>query len=308
MVNFIQKRLVFLCFLLIGVIQVQGQVSISGIVNSYTNVTAVNQTACESSLSVGDASLFSPGDKALIIQMKGADVDLTNTAAFGSITNYNSAGLYEFFTVIDVNVGANTIVTGDFNNTYDPAGLVQVIHVPNYEDVTINGTLNGQAWNGTTGGVIAIYAEDSVNLAADIDATQLGFRGITTPSSNSGCTANSYFFNNTSPDGADKGEGIAITNPGFARGRGAWANAGGGANVHNAGGGGGGNGGAGGRGGEQWQGCGNTLDPGPNQFVTGGIGGHAMPIGPSFNRLFLGGTGGSGDSNNGFASNNTEGS
>ncbi len=283
------------------------QTTISGVVNSYTNVTSVNVAPCESSITVGDASLFSPGDKALIIQMKGADVDLTNTAAFGSITNYNSAGLYEFFTIIDVNVGANTIVTGSFNNTYDPAGLVQLVRVPSYDNVTINGNLTGQAWNGTTGGVIAVYATNTVDLAADIDASQLGFRGITTPSSASNCLATDYSFNNTSPDGADKGEGIAITNANFARGRGAWANAGGGANIHNAGGGGGGNGGAGGRGGEQWQGCGNTLAAGPNQFATGGVGGHAMPIGPSFNRLFLGGTGGSGDSNNGFASNNTEG-
>lgn len=299
----------FFTILFLGLVpfQVKCQTTISGVVNSYTNVTSVNLAPCESSINVGDASLFTPGDKALIIQMKGADVDLTNTAAFGSITNYNSAGLYEFFTIIDVNVGTNTIITGSFNNTYDPAGVLQLVRVPSYDNVTVNANLTGQAWNGTTGGVIAVYATNTVDLGADIDASLLGFRGITTPSSASNCTGTNYFYNSTSPDGADKGEGIAITNANFARGKGAWANAGGGANIHNAGGGGGGNGGAGGRGGEQWQGCGNTLSAGPNQFATGGIGGHAMPIGPTFNRLFLGGTGGSGDANNGFASNNTEG-
>jgi hypothetical protein len=304
----IQKIGLFFTILLLGLIPfyVECQTPISGIVNSYTSVISVNSSTCESSINVVDASLFAPGEKALIIQMKGADVDLTNTAAFGSITNYNSAGLYEFFTIIDVNTATNTIVTGSFNNTYDPSGVLQLVRVPSYDDVTVNGTLTGQAWNGATGGVIAVYATNTVNLGADIDATQLGFRGVTTPSSASACTATNYSFNSTSPDGADKGEGIAITNANFARGRGAWANAGGGANIHNAGGGGGGNGGGGGRGGEQWQGCGNTLT-GANQFATGGVGGYAMPIGPTFNRLFLGGTGGSGDSNNGFASNNTEG-
>jgi hypothetical protein len=298
----------FFTMLLLGLVpfQAKSQTPISGIVNDYTNVVSVNPSTCESTLTVGDASLFAPGDKAVIIQMKGADVDLTNTAAFGGITNYNSAGLYEFFTVIDINVGTNTIVTGSFNNTYDPAGLIQLIRVPEYNDVEINATVTGQAWNGTTGGVVVINASGTVSFAADIDASQLGFRGVTTPSSNSACLATDYFFNSTSADGADKGEGIAITNLNFSRGKGAWANAGGGANVHNAGGGGGGNGGNGGRGGEQWQGCGNTLT-GVNQFATGGVGGYAMPIGPSFNRLFLGGTGGSGDSNNGFPSNNTEG-
>ena len=305
----VQKRVLglFITLLFLGLaFQGQSQTSISGVVNSYTNVTSVNSSTCESSLSVGDASLFAPGDKAVIIQMKGADVDLTNTAAFGNITNYNSAGLYEFFTVIDINVGTNTIITGSFNNTYDPAGLVQVIRVPEYDNVDINGTVTGQAWNGTTGGVVAIYATGTVNFAADIDVTQLGFRGIATPNSPSICTALNYFFPDASNDAAHKGEGIAISNTNFSKGKGAWSNAGGGGNAHNAGGGGGGNGGAGGRGGEQWQGCGNTLT-GANQFGTGGVGGYAVPIGPSFNRLFLGGTGGSGDANSGFPSNSTEG-
>ncbi|WP_264791811.1 cadherin-like domain-containing protein [Aureispira anguillae] len=282
------------------------QTSISGVVNSYTNVSSINLSTCESSITVGDASLFAPGDRALIIQMKGANIDQTNTASFGSITNYNSAGLYEFFTIIEVNTGTNTIVTGSFNNSYDPAGVVQLVRVPNYDDVTINGTLTGQAWNGTTGGIVAIYASGTVSLGANIDVTQQGFRGISTPNSPSICTAMDYFYPDASNDGAHKGEGIALSDLNFSKGKGAWSNAGGGGNAHNAGGGGGGNGGAGGRGGEQWQGCGNTLT-GTNAFATGGVGGHAMPIGPSFNRLFLGGTGGSGDANSGFPSNSTEG-
>ena len=66
--------------------------AISGTVNNYAEVTALAGT----NITVVSAAGFSVGDRILIIQMKGATINTTNTANFGDITNYGNAGNYEF--------------------------------------------------------------------------------------------------------------------------------------------------------------------------------------------------------------------
>src|SRR5204863_6996859 len=56
------------------------------VVNSYTSIVSLN--SCENKFTVEDASSFNPGDTVLIIQMKGAVIDSTNTTNFGTITDY----------------------------------------------------------------------------------------------------------------------------------------------------------------------------------------------------------------------------
>src|SRR5687767_287334 len=72
---------------------VSGQ-NISGVVNTYHRVTAINTTT--NTLTLSSAAGLSPGVKILIIQMKGTTIDVTNTAAFGNITALSTAGNYEF--------------------------------------------------------------------------------------------------------------------------------------------------------------------------------------------------------------------
>jgi hypothetical protein len=67
--------------------------SIGGIINSYTPI--ISLLTCENKIIVEDANSFNVGDTVLMIQMKGAVIDSTNTASFGTITNYNNAGNYE---------------------------------------------------------------------------------------------------------------------------------------------------------------------------------------------------------------------
>ncbi|MDW8159331.1 MAG: hypothetical protein RML72_10730, partial [Bacteroidia bacterium] len=69
---------------------------ISSCPNAYAKVTAIN--LCDNSVTVSSTNGFNVGDKVLIIQMKGATIDQTNTANYGNILNYNSAGNYEFQT------------------------------------------------------------------------------------------------------------------------------------------------------------------------------------------------------------------
>src|SRR4051812_31762172 len=66
---------------------------ISGIVNIYTPVTEVSN--CSGTLSVASVDGFHVGDTVLIIQMKGATYDQSNTPAFGTIGSYQGAGNFE---------------------------------------------------------------------------------------------------------------------------------------------------------------------------------------------------------------------
>ena len=57
--------------------------NISGIINTYTPV--IGFSPCNNKITVEDAATFNGGDTVLMIQMKGAAIDSTNTAAFGTI-------------------------------------------------------------------------------------------------------------------------------------------------------------------------------------------------------------------------------
>ena len=68
--------------------------SIGDIINLYTPVTGF--FPCLNKLTVDDATGYNVGDTVLLIQMKGAVIDSSNTASFGNITDYKNAGNYEF--------------------------------------------------------------------------------------------------------------------------------------------------------------------------------------------------------------------
>jgi hypothetical protein len=145
--------------------------NISGIINTYTSVTAL--ASC--SVTVSSAAGFAVGNKVLIIQMKGAAVDLSNNALFGDLTAINNAGNYEFAT-INLISGSNVQFTMDLVRAYDPTGSVQLVTVPQYNGgAVVTGTLTSQAWNGTTGGVLTFEAS-TLTLNANIDVTGRGFR------------------------------------------------------------------------------------------------------------------------------------
>ncbi|WP_341901524.1 PKD domain-containing protein [Fluviicola taffensis] len=267
---------------------------ISGVINQYTPVTNISCNEVE----VWDASVFSVGDRVLIIQMKGADINTSNTAAFGTVTNYNSSGHYEFATISSI---SGNLVSFQYRllNSYEVTGLVQLILVPQYSNTTVTGTLTAPDWNGSTGGVLVMEVSGTLTLNAPISLTGKGFRGsfaCTNPDGGCGSFQN-YFYPVSSGYGAGKGEGIAHTNVLMDGGRGALANGGGGGNKHNSGGGGGSNGSKGGRGGDQANFCG--------QQPLGGEGGFALGYG--LPRIFMGGGGGSSDHNNGVGTSGSDG-
>ncbi len=261
--------------------------NISGTINQYTNVTAIQVN----NVTVSNAASFNVGDKVLLIQMKGASITTGNVSTFGNITNYNSAGKFEFLIIATKN-GNSLTFSSSICNSYLVSGLVQLVRVPVYGNATITGTLTGTAWNGSIGGVIALEASNLI-FNANINGTGLGFRGGTLTNSFFACGDLNYA--NGVANAGRKGEGITVAPNGQEANRAPLANGGGGSNSGNPGAGGGGNGGSGGRGGNEFSGsC------APN--ISFGIGGLGLNF--SGNRAFLGGGGGGGYRDNGLNATN----
>lgn len=230
-------------------------------INSYTNVTA-DIAVGATSISVANSALtggafgstaLAAGDYILIIQMQGASIDATNTTAYGSITSYNNAGLYEFACVSAVPNATSITLAAPTVNAYTATGKVQIVRIPRYTTLTVSspGSIIAAAWNGTTGGVVAIETTGAIalNVTQSVNVNGLGFRGgaLDNNTSTADGTVVTTYRSTSSNDGAEKGESIAGYQTEYDAlngryGRGAAANGGGGGNGHNAGGGGGSNG------------------------------------------------------------------
>jgi gliding motility-associated-like protein len=265
---------------------------ITGIINTYTPVLALNP--CENKITVEDAATFNPGDTVLMIQMKGAVIDSTNTAAFGTITDYKNAGNYEF-NYVKSKTGNIIELKNNLTRQYDiPDGKIQLVRVPYYQNTNVTGMLTCLPWDGNKGGVLVLNVADTLDLQANIDVSNRGFRGgVATNIMNNStlCHTTDYYMANDPTRNASKGEGIAMVSPSRSFGRGALANGGGGGLGHNSGGGGGSNGSIGGTGGKEWFQC----TPVNNN---GGVGGRSLLYNNNINKIFLGGGGGAGQCDN----------
>lgn len=268
--------------------------NISGIINQYSKVTAIDK--CQNQITVQDITPFAVGDTVLIIQMSGTSINNNNTSFYGNVDNYNSCGNYEFAHIGSI-VGSTITFTNVLERSYEVNGLVQLISVPTYVNANINGLLTCQPWNGATGGVTVVKAQKRITLNSDIDVTGRGFRGADTISDdcfNFGFGGSSdYRCSEFGACGARKGEGICTPDTSDYYGKGAMADGGGGGNDHNCGGGGGSNYGAGGLGGDRIN-ASSFSCPGGNP----GIGGRALQYDIVNNRIYMGGGGGAGDGNN----------
>ena len=238
-----------------------GTVTAAGtVVNAYTSLTA-DAVAGSTSLSVANSALtggafgataLATGDLVMLIQHQGASITTTTTnATYGAVTAYNNAGSYELAEVRSVPNGTSIVVACALQKSYTATGKVQVVRVPRYTTLTLNAntSITAPAWNGTTGGVVAVDVRGNItlNTGATLDVSGKGFRGgaLTNRANNDVNGAVGYAYP-TVENGAEKGEGIAGYQAdydalGGRYGRGAPANGGGGGNNHNAAGGGGAN-------------------------------------------------------------------
>lgn len=277
------------------------QTNISGVVNTYHKILGINYLV--SGLKLDNVSGIAVNDRVMIIQMKGATVNTSNTSSFGSVTNLNNAGNYELATVCAVRNDSVFLLQQLLNN-YTVTDKIQLVRIPTYMSALVTDSLEAAPWDSAAGkgGVLAIIVTGTLSLNAPISATGKGFKGGVYYKDAGGCGNNAFtnYYYNPSPSsyliynnvqfGAYKGESVSDLPLSFSGGKGACANGGGGGNNHNNGGGGGSNLAAGGKGGD-------------NISTVGCTGQHAAIGGYALNnntgtKLFLGGGGGAGHANN----------
>lgn len=296
MISYLRIAIIY-CRICLFALPANGQTHISGVVNTYTQVTEVLPAkACMRVSSTAGLSVFS---WIMIYQSRGADINTANSNAFGAVTAYNEAGKYEINYICHI-TGDSVFFTHNFVNNYAAGGMVQLVGMPVYDQALVTDTLKAGPYNSSTGtgGIIAIRVEDALTLNAPIYADSSGFRGGAFKLLNGAYTLcaintyNSYSYNTytANESAAFKGDGIWVpVSTGYSGGRGAPANGGGGGGDHNNGGGGGGNLGTGGKGGD------NTSTTGCRGRVPG-IGAYALNSNGG-TRLFMGGGGGAGHAN-----------
>lgn len=272
--------------------------NISGVVNSYYRVVEV--LPAKSCVRLNTTAGLNYNDKVMIVQMKGAGINTSNSSSFGDTTSLNNAGNYEIGTVCHVE-GDSLFLVYMLLHQYTVSGKVQVVKIPQYISATVTDTLKPAPWNNTsgTGGVLAISVEQDLVLNAPVYADSSGFRGGEYRLSNGTCSnfapANGFVYDGntlTPQDGSFKGEAVADVAAGQSGGKGAPANGGGGGNNHNNGGAGGANLAAGGDGGGNSSsvGC-RVSNPARGGKALSSYGG---------TKIFLGGGGGAGHSNFNF--------
>lgn len=262
---------------------------ISGIINDYTPVLGF--LPCYNKITVEDGTAFNAGDTVLMIQMKGAVIDTSNTPAFGTIIDYKNSGNYEY-NYVKSRVGNVIELKNKLTRQYDiPAGKVQLIRVPYYTNASVTATLTSLPWDGNKGGVLVFNVKDSILLNADINVSGKGFRGGNTYNVGNAvlnCFRDEYYLDSASLASSRKGEGITGVGPGKLNGRGPLANGGGGGNGHNSGGAGGSNIAIGGLGGYQLYECNSSIHD------NRGLPGIPLTYNNTANKIYLGGGGGAG--------------
>lgn len=244
-----------------------------GPLNVASGVTTINQTATRAqgvaglkTLKVVSTAGWSKGAHLLLHQSQG-----------------KGAGSWEWAVVASVDGATQLTLASALQQTYSDGGsdVAQAVLVPRYTDVTVavGATLTAPAWNGASGGILALRATGKVTIQGKIDMSGRGFRG-----GKAAVSGSDYVFNL-------QGEGVG--GPGA---KAAEANGnGGGAGCGQASGGGGGNGTAGGAG--ELSGC-----------HCGGVPQGGVEVGDAkLAKMLLGGGGGASGSHAGGGRNGADG-
>jgi hypothetical protein len=177
---------------------VNGYSSLTSAVAGATTFTVANITA----LSPAGLTPLGAGSVILLYQANGATIDSTDTATYGTITNGNNAGYYEFVTV--GSVAGNTITLASSCNalthSYSTSGATgaseaEAVRVPQYSTLTIaaGGSITATPWSasevtttGSTsyglstqavGGIVAINVAGTTTINGSINVTGAGFLG-----------------------------------------------------------------------------------------------------------------------------------
>jgi uncharacterized repeat protein (TIGR01451 family) len=337
-----------------GVSQAVPGNNLTGVLNTYypgTASVAAGATSIPVGTATGAGSAIAAGNLLLVIQMQDASINDGNTVAYGNgstgqgFTALNSAGDYEFVTATGSIAAGSVPISGAglggglvfayhsaAASTNAGQSTYQVIVVPQYTTASFSAASppTALAWNGSTGGVLALDTSSTLTLNGAVVAVDgMGFRGGAGMELTGGGGANTDYrqpapatYTGVAEAGWDaaKGEGIAGT-PSWVESGGTYLATGTGYPSGTAGTDGSmargapGNGGAGGTdgdpegaspgGNDQNAGGGGGGNGGAGGFggdswstnlSVGGEGGVAFPA--TINRIAMGGGGGAGTRNN----------
>jgi hypothetical protein len=146
---------------------VDGDLIVTGVQYTDNTRTAMSGTSNSGQVTVNVASsaAFTVGHEVLIVQMQGTE-----------------AGRYEFGIVANTGVGTLTLQKTLVNTyTVDGNSKVQVLRVPHYRNVTVQtgGILTAQAWDGNTGGVVALRVSSKLAVLSNgtVSMDGKGYRG-----------------------------------------------------------------------------------------------------------------------------------
>ncbi|MGB3155728.1 MAG: hypothetical protein WBB06_14070, partial [Chitinophagaceae bacterium] len=210
---------------------------IGGIVNTYHQVLEI--IPAKACVRVADPTGLNVNTRVMLVQMKGASIITTNSAAFGDTSSLNEAGNYEIGTICYI-IGDSVFLFHTLLNTYSPSsGKVQLVQFAEYYSADVVDTVKAAPWDSLagTGGVIAIFANQDITLNAPIYADSSGNKGGDFFLHNSNCglffpvgTGYAYDANvlGSELNGAYKGEGVSDVPGNLDGAKGAPANGGGG--------------------------------------------------------------------------------
>ncbi len=121
------------------------------------------------------AKCLNVGDEILLINLTATAS--TNTGRYEFLRVGSVTGNTVYFTTPKIHFyGANA---ADDSNIGTGAGeqIVMLMRVPNYSNVTVNGTLTANAWNRLTGGLVVFRASGTLSGTGTILVDGLGYRG-----------------------------------------------------------------------------------------------------------------------------------
>ncbi|MEN8228496.1 MAG: gliding motility-associated C-terminal domain-containing protein [Bacteroidota bacterium] len=257
--------------------------SIGGPINTYTSITTIHTYDENSvdSLTVVSLDGFFVGDTVMVHCVNGSEIDLDpgEDAGTDNQENLYNQGKYAFLIIDSIDVSGKLVILNNRMPNIQPmvpGEVAQLIKVKSYKRAEVTSELTAPPWNGSTGGVVALFVQRTLTLSADINVSGKGFRGASESLIYNGDCASSdpvefdkYFYltGGTPVRAGLKGEGITLTTFDQMRGKARNINGGGGGNARLSGGGGGSNHNAGGKGGsESTLACDSAVD-------TRGVGG-----------------------------------
>ncbi len=274
------------------------------------------------SLVVGSVVGFSVGDTVMVYCVQGAKI-ATDTTIWGDNVGRDAGtprntGKYAFLIINEI-IGAPrnlVVLNATVRPEIKPLGdgeVAQLIRVPSYRWAEVKPTgLTAKDWDGSTGGVVAIFVQQTLRLNGPIDVSDKGFRGAKGSEDDlygEDCSSvdpdlyDSTFYHISNIRAGEKGEGTTDTRFDHMRGKASNINGGGGGNALFSGGGGGSNLTAGGKGGDESSQCAPGVEaPGGRGGFDLGRPGDAYYLNKDediiilnrYDRIFLGGGGGSG--------------